>query len=346
VAGSGDHQAPVDATLGRSSAPLTECYDLAMLDLDGVVYVGRRAVPFAAEAVTAAAGDGMRCAFITNNASRPPEEVATHLRQLGIGASPADVVTSAQAAARMLVDLVGGGATVYVIGGAGLTSALAERELVGTQSFEDDPKAVVTGYHPDTRWRTVIDGALLVREGLPWVATNTDMSVPTPRGPGPGNGVLVAAIAEYAGRRPEVAGKPEPPLIRETVARLGAARPLMVGDRLDTDIAGARRTGHDSLLVMTGVTDLDDLVAAPPELRPTYIGADLRALFEPHASPSLRDDHRVEAGGWTARVEHGRLVVEGEGEAGDWWRAAASCAWRHLDSEGTALEVATTSPPG
>ena len=330
--------------LGETDEPLVDGYDLVMLDLDGVVYVGGEAVPHAAESVAEVAAGGTTCAYITNNASRPPAAVAEHLSRLGLPAQPEDVVSSAQAAARVLLEQVGEGATVFVIGGEGLFEALAERGMRCTQRWDDDPVAVVSGYHPDLRWSTVIDGAILVREGLPWVASNTDMTVPTARGPGPGNGVLVGAVARYAGREPVVAGKPEPPLLRETVDRLGGERPLMVGDRLDTDIEGARRVDCDSLLVMTGVTDLPTLVAAPPELRPTYVGVDLRALLEPHPAPVLEAD-RAELGGWSVRIDAGRLDASGQGSAGDWWRVVAAAGWAHLDATGDVADTAALSPP-
>lgn len=331
-------------SLGECPGPLVEAYDLAMLDLDGVVYIGGEAVPHAAEAIGEASGRGARCAYITNNASRTPAVVAEHLRDLGVPAEEDDVVTSSQAAARMLLEKVGEGARVFVIGGEGLMEALGERGLNGTQRLEDGPLAVVSGYHPDVRWRTVIDGAILVREGLPWVATNTDMTLPTSRGPGPGNGVLVEAVARFAEVEPMVAGKPEPPLIRETLARLGGKRPLMVGDRLDTDIEGAHRAGCDSLLVMTGVTDLAELVAAAAPLRPTYVGADLRTLLEPQPMPTGSGGF-AELGGWAARVETDRLLVEGAGSTSDWWRVVAAAAWRHLDATGTPVRTLDAGPP-
>jgi glycerol-1-phosphatase len=330
--------------LGESDEPLVERHDLVMLDLDGVVYVEGDAVPHAADAVSQATSAGATCVYVTNNASRPPAAVADHLRSLGMPATTEDVVTSAQAAARMLVELVGEGAPVFVIGGAGLLDALAERGLVATQQMDDDPAAVVSGYHPEVRWRTVIDGAILVREGLPWVATNTDMTVPTARGPGPGNGVLVGAVARYARVEPRVAGKPEPPLISETVARRGGERPLMVGDRLDTDIEGARRAGCDSLLVMTGVTDLPTLVAAVPDQRPTYVAADLRALLEPQPAPQ-RDGADLQLGGWSAQVDSGRLVVTGRGSADDWWRVVGAAGWAHLDATGDVADTSALRPP-
>src|SRR4051794_13161606 len=269
--------------------PLSEAYDLAMLDLDGVVYVGPDPVPGAPDHLRLARKQGLRLAYVTNNASRSPAEVAAHLRDLGIELDDADVVTSAQAAARLLAERLPEGACVFVIGGRGLDQALRERGLRPVQDRDLGPVAVVSGFSADLRWGTVVTGAILVREGLPWVASNTDATVPTPHGPGPGNGALVEVVSRFAGRDPVVAGKPEPPLMSETQLRTGGERPLVVGDRLDTDIEGARRSGFDSLLVMTGVTDLEVLAAATPDQRPTYVAADLGALARPQPVPEVRD---------------------------------------------------------
>lgn len=334
----------VGGLLGCDQA-LCEAYDLALMDLDGVVYVGREPVPGVREHLEAAQRRGLRLAYVTNNASRPPAQVAEHLRELGVPAESEDVVTSAQAAARLVSERVPNDAAVFVIGGEGLVEALAEHGLRGVQELEPRPDAVVSGYHPDLRWRTVIDGAILVRRGVPWVASNTDLTVPTPHGPGPGNGVLVGAVARYAGVEPQVAGKPEPTLFEETVRRLGGRRPLVVGDRLDTDIAGAHRAGHDSLLVLTGVTDLDDLVAAEPALRPTYLAATLATLTEPQPAPTHRDG-AWQVGGWSARTDSsGTVEVTGHGARDDWWRAVASCAWEFHDRTGDRVDVSALQPP-
>lgn len=321
--------------LGTSERPLREAYDMLVLDLDGVVYVGEDAVPGAPEALNTAQSRGTHLAFITNNAARTPHTVGEHLRSLGVEAHDDDVVTSAQAAAHLLADELEVGSKVFVIGGAGLEEALGERALEPVTTPQDGVAAVVQGYGPEVPWRQVVDGALYVRDGLPWVATNTDDTIPTARGLGPGNGTLVRLVAEYAGRRPRVAGKPEPPLLQETLERVGGRRPLMVGDRLDTDIEGARRIGWDSLLVMTGVTGLEELVEAAPERRPTYLGADLGALAEPQ--------RRVE--GWRAEVQDSRLVVTGAGSVTDWWRAVAATAWTHLDDTGGAVLTGELRPP-
>jgi glycerol 3-phosphatase-2 len=316
-------------------------YDVALLDLDGVVYVGAHAVAGAPEHLAAARAAGMHLAFVTNNASRPPAAVADHLTELGIAAASNEVVTSAQAASRMLAGMLAAGAKVFVIGGLGLFEALEAEGLVPVQAIAQDPVAVVSGYHPDLPWRTVIEGAILVRRGLPWVASNTDRTVPTMHGPGPGNGVLVAAVAGFAERTPVVAGKPEPPLFLETIRRVGGEQPLVVGDRLDTDIEGAVRAGYDSLLVMTGVTGLRELVAIPAGLRPTYVAPDLAGLASPHGVPEAGA-----LGGWRARVEAGSLRVEGQGSLDDWWRVVAAVAWEHLDHAGRPVAVDPDRAPG
>ena len=331
--------------LKRSESALWQEYDLAMLDLDGVVYIGPYAVEGAAERIEAAAAAGMHLAYVTNNASRPPREVARHLTKLGIPASENEVVTSAQAAARLLAEDLPRGSAVFVIGGPGLFEALEEEGLRGVQSSEGEPAAVVSGYHPDLRWRTVIEGAILVKSGLPWVASNTDMTVPTPQGPGPGNGVLVEAVGRFAGRDPVVAGKPLSPLFEETRRRVGGSRPLVVGDRLDTDIQGAYNSGLDSLLVLTGVTGVAELVAATPTQRPSYISLGLEGLGDVHPSPELRDD-AYELGGWRAVAENGEVKVDGGGDAADWWRVLAAAAWAYLDVTGQSVEVPTMTPPG
>ncbi len=323
--------------LGSSDRPLCQAYDLAMLDLDGVVYVGGDAVPGAPDHLSAVRDAGMRVAFITNNAARPPARVAEHLRELGVAAEEADVVTSAQAAARVLVDRWGSGAQVALLGGAGLEDALLAEGLKPV-TVHDEASAIVSGYGPDVVWRDIMQAAVRIRDGLPWVASNTDRTFPTEYGVAPGHGVLVETLSSFSGVEPQVAGKPQRPLLDETVRRVGGQRPLMVGDRLDTDIAGARNAGLDSLLVLTGVTGLGELVAAVEGERPTYLAPDLAGLLEPHAAPTS-DGGGAELGGWNAEVQSGRLVVGGDGGPEDWWRVVAAAAWCHLDETGEPVDV-------
>jgi glycerol-1-phosphatase len=330
--------------LEESVTDLVEAHDLVMFDLDGVVYVGGEAIDGVAAAIDRVRESGRHVAFVTNNASRTPDQVAAKLSKVGVSAEAHDVVTSAQAAARVLVEEHGEGARVLMLGGEGLKVALVEAGLEPV----DDPEgavAVASGYGPDVRWRDIMRVSTLVRDGLPYVASNADLTIPTPYGLAPGHGVLVRTITGFAGVDAIVAGKPEKPLMEETVLRVGGDRPLMVGDRLDTDIEGAHAIDAPSLLVLTGVTWLEDLASAPPRLRPTYISPTLAGLFEPQPVPSVTDA-MVELGGWTASVADGRLTIEGAGGDADWWRVAATACWRHLDESGSAADVSDTTPPG
>lgn len=331
--------------LEEATAPIVEAHDLVMFDLDGVVYVGDTVVDRAAEHIDRVREAGCHVAFVTNNASRTPDRVAAKLEGLGVAAVAGDVVTSAQAAARVLVDAHGEGAKILLLGGEGLQVALVEAGLEPVHD-PDGAVAVVSGYGPDVRWRDIMRVSTLVRDGLPYVASNTDMTIPTPYGLAPGHGVLVRTIAGFAGVEPVVAGKPEKPLMEETVRRVGGDRPIMVGDRLDTDIEGAHAIDAPSLLVLTGVSWLDDLVAATPELRPTYISPTLAGLFEPHPVPQRMEEGGAELNGWSATVDDGRLTVSGDGTDADWWRVVATVCWQHLDASGSPVDLGDTTPPG
>lgn len=278
-------------TFGNCAQALASVHDVALLDLDGVVYIGKGAVPHAAAALdSAAALHGMRSVFVTNNAARPPEVVAAHLVELGVRAEPGDVVTSAQAGARMLADRLPAGSRVLCIGGPGVPAALRERGLVPVESVDDDPVAVMQGFGPKVGWEQLAEGSLAIDRGLVWVATNVDATIPSPRGRVLGNGSLVAALRHATGAEPLVAGKPLPPLMRESVERAGARRPIVVGDRLDTDIEGANATGIPCLLVLTGVTDWQDLIAVEKRFRPTYLDLDLRGLLRPQPPVTVDRD--------------------------------------------------------
>ncbi len=288
-----------ERTLRGSATPLASGYDVALLDLDGVVYLGRAAVPGAPEALAQAREQGMRLAFVTNNAARTPDEIARQLRELGVPAQPWEVITSSQAAAHYLAERLPTGARVLVVGTDGLIEALRERDLVPVFSADDEPAAVVQGYSPDTNWRMLAEGAVAIGRGVLWVATNVDATLPSARGPLPGNGSLVAALRHATGATPVVTGKPEPTMHRETVERSGARHPIVVGDRLDTDVEGARAVGCPSLLVLSGVTTPALLLEAPEHLRPDYLAADLGGLLLVHAEPIV-DGTEVRCGAWSA----------------------------------------------
>jgi HAD superfamily hydrolase (TIGR01450 family) len=310
-----------------SARALSEEYDTALLDLDGVVYAGGHAIAHAVDSLGTARAGGMHLAYVTNNALRTPDAVAAHLTELGIRAQPSDVVTSAQAVARLIADQVPQGARVLVIGGEGLRVALRERGLEPVESAEDDPVAVVQGYGgPELPWGRFAEACYAIARGVPWFASNTDLTIPSARGIAPGNGAAVEVVRIATGAEPQVAGKPLPPMHRETILRTGAKRPLVVGDRLDTDIEGAFNGQVDSLLVLTGVTDGALLLAAPPRHRPTYVDADLRGLLT--GQPEItREGDGFRCGGWTAAAGAERLELAGDGEPLDGLRALCAVAW-------------------
>lgn len=254
-------------------------FDVLLFDLDGVVYIGSEQVPGASLAIESARQQGARCIFVTNNASRTPAEVADHLCFLGVPAGPEEVVTASMAAATLVTEFIDSG-EVLAIGGEGVAAALRERGFTPVRAFTDSVRAVMQGYGPHVGWQDLAEATYAVRAGLPWIATNMDSTFPTPRGIAPGNGSLVNVVAQTVGRGPDaVAGKPEPALLQEAVRRTGAIRPLMIGDRLDTDIAAGARLGMPTLLVATGISTLVEAQAATGELRPTYMAADLSCLL-------------------------------------------------------------------
>jgi HAD superfamily hydrolase (TIGR01450 family) len=332
-------------SLGSSDRALCDVYDLGMLDLDGVVYVGPAAVPGAVEAVAAARKAGMRPAFLTNNASRTAAEVAAHLRELDIDADEADVVTAAQAVAHLVANAVPAGSAVLLVGGEGLRIPLEERGLRCVSSVGDEPVAVVQGFHPDVGWRSLAEASYAIESGLPWFASNTDMTIPTARGVAPGNGSLVQTVRNATGATPTVAGKPERALFDETLERMPADRPLMVGDRLDTDIDGAIGAGIDSLAVLSGINSLSDVAALPAGRRPTFVGPDLSALVVAHPAVTV-DETSASCGAATATLD-GDTVRLNRGLPGslEAIRAVTALAWSSGDRSGRDVRVDGTLGP-
>lgn len=311
-----------------------EGVDLLLADLDGVVYKGDAAIEYAVQSINDAARS-CRVGYLTNNASRTAASVARHLSSLGLDVRAEDVVTSPQAAIRLLADLVPAGSTVLVVGGEGLTSVVAAAGFVVTRSALDDPAAVIQGFAPEVGWTELAEASFALNDDAsrPWVATNTDWSIPVARGIAPGNGTLVAAVHNAVGRLPVVAGKPEVAIFEEAARRFGGSAPLVIGDRLDTDILGANRASMASALVLTGVDGPKQVLAAPANSRPTYILADLRQLSEPYPTAVESTDGRtgdriVTVGTSAVRMAGTVVTVERRGDRRiDLLRAAAAVIW-------------------
>ncbi|WP_413353301.1 HAD-IIA family hydrolase [Microbacterium sp. 1P06AB] len=305
--------------------------DLVLADLDGVVYAGDAAIPHAVESLTASRRD-RPLAYITNNASRRDSVVAGHLTELGLATEPHEVVTSPQAAVRLLRDKVPSGATILVVGGDGLVFELEKAGYSVTRSADDRPAAVVQGFAPEVGWAQLAEAAYALalpeeEGGIPWIATNTDWTIPQARGIAPGNGTLVSAVHTAVGRLATVAGKPERPIFDEAVARFGARHPLFIGDRLDTDIAGAQAAEIDSVLVLTGIDRPKHVLAAPNSSRPTYIVGDLRELHEPYPETIVKGDVTT-VGSASVRIDGPDVHIVAEGDRPiDLVRAGAAAIW-------------------
>jgi HAD superfamily hydrolase (TIGR01450 family) len=311
-------------------APL-DGVDVVLADLDGVVYAGAGALPHAVESLNSAR-DGRRLAYITNNASRTDASVAAHLSELGLATAPDEVVTSPQAAMRLLGSLVAPGSVVLVVGGEGLVHEVEKAGFVVSRSADDAPAAVVQGFAPEVGWLQLAEAAYALKVppeegGIPWIATNTDWTIPQARGIAPGNGTLVSAVHTAVGRLATVAGKPETPIFEEAIARFGAANPLFLGDRLDTDILGANRAGVPSALVLTGIDRPKHVLAAPADSQPAFLLGDLRELHEPYPEAGVRDGV-VTVRGASVRVEGADVRILSEGDRPiDLLRAGAKAIW-------------------
>jgi HAD superfamily hydrolase (TIGR01457 family) len=301
--------ATAEPGLRASAGPLLDVYDALFVDLDGVAYLGDDVIPAAPGAVAAARSAGVSLAFVTNNASRTPEQVASHLRALGLHAADSEVMTASVAAANHLAARLAPGAAVLVVGGEGITEALRQAGLRPVDSATPRPEAVLQGWAREVGWEMLAEACVVIRAGVAWYATNLDATLPSPRGPLPGNGSMVAALERATGTHPIPIGKPERGLFDAARELTGAQRPLMVGDRLETDIAGARAAGLDTLLVLSGVSTPADLLRAGPQSRPDYVGRDLSAVCRTHPAPSVvrvAEGARAVAGSVTIRVAAGR----------------------------------------
>ena len=303
-------------------------YDALFLDLDGVIYKGPHAIPHAVKAISSAP---VACGYLTNNASRTPESVAEHLTSLGLRVEAHDVVTSPQAAVRVLAELIPANSLVLVVGGEGLIREVENAGFHVTFQADDKPAAVIQGFSPELGWKHLAEASFALQrdETCVWVATNTDWTIPVEKGVAPGNGALVSAVHLAVGRLATFAGKPEKALFDVARERFSSARnPLMVGDRLDTDIAGANKAGIDSAVVLTGIDQAKQILAASPEEQPTYVLGDLRELHKPypevHKSVDADGVHTVEVGKAVVRRKDHVVRVARAGDPLDLLRAGSA----------------------
>ncbi|WP_147917723.1 HAD-IIA family hydrolase [Ruania zhangjianzhongii] len=341
-------------TLEGCEEPLRVAFDVALLDLDGVVYRGDLAVPFASGALTEAREAGMQMMFVTNNASRTPDTVARHLTDLGAPTGPEEVTTAAQAAARLIAADADDGTRVLPVGGEGLRRALLDEGLTVVESADEGPTVVVQGLDKGLGWYDLAEATYALNAGATYVVSNLDATLPTDRGMAIGNGALVAAVVHATGVQPRSAGKPEPGIFAQAASRAGARNPVVVGDRLNTDLAGARAAGYPGLHVFTGVDGPAEVLRARPEERPTFLGADLRALGEPHPAPDRGED-----GSWTCRDAvaevrgdtvivrrpDGDVPVDGGEVTLDELRAACAAAWAASDEADVPTVLAANAAP-
>ncbi|GAA2020140.1 HAD hydrolase-like protein [Nakamurella flavida] len=294
-----------------ATVPAAE-FDALLLDLDGTVYLGGQVIEHVGEALAAARELGSRPMYVTNNASRPPAEVAAALTAMGVPATDEEVLTSPEAAATMLADTHPAGSAVLVIGAPWLATAVQDAGLVPVRTAAEGPVALVQGHSPDTGWVNLAEGCIALRSGIDWVACNVDSTLPTDRGLLPGNGSMVAALVAATGLTPRVAGKPASPLLDEAVRRAGSSNPLVVGDRLDTDIEAGCTAGYPALLVLTGVSTAQDLVSAPEHQRPTHVSLDMRGLIDAGRVVDLRS---ADTSAWTAVTADGAVTLARSGGA-------------------------------
>ena len=271
----------------EAAQPLSRQFDAALLDLDGTVYLGGVVIPEVPAALEQARTDGMKCVFVTNNASRPPAVVADILTAMGVPATAEAVLTSPEAAADMLAAAHPAGSRVLILGTQHLVDCVRAVGLEPVHTAADAPIAVVQGLSQELGWPQLAEACIALRTGADWVATNIDATLPTDRGMLPGNGSLVAALVTATGLHPRVAGKPERPLLDTAIARVSSQRPLVVGDRLDTDIEAAVTAGIPSLMPLTGVNSAADVLTAPAARRPTHVSFDLRGLVDPTRAVEL-----------------------------------------------------------
>ena len=259
--------------------PLADRYDGLLVDLDGVVWIGREPVPGSPEALRELIEAGKRIVFVTNNPGRPPSAYAERLRELGVEVDPEQIVTAGMVAARLAGAAAGPGGSAFVIGATALkemVAATGARVLEGEEAWEAE--VVVVSGHRGFDYAELLAAKRALDRGAALFATSHDPTMPFPGGEVPGTGAVLAAVETASGRRAEIAGKPERHLFEMAIEAIGGeGRLAMVGDRVSSDIKGGRDAGLETILVLSGTTSKEEAEAAAPA--PDHVVADLSGLL-------------------------------------------------------------------
>jgi glycerol 3-phosphatase-2 len=260
-------------------SPLLASYDHVVLDLDGCVWVGDEPTRGAAEAIAELRAAGKSVAFVTNDPRRSPEEYVRKLWKLGLKASLEEVVTVGAAIQHLLAGRMPQ-IEAYVIGSPAIFRHVEEAGALivnGTDRATDAQLVVVAGYD-DFHFSELRDATQAVLGGAEILAAGRDRTFPAEDGLWPGTGAIVAALEYATERTAQIVGKPDPRIFETALDRLGSGRTLVVGDRLDSDLAGASASGLDAAIVLTGVSTRE-LAEAAKDPAPVAIADDLSALL-------------------------------------------------------------------
>jgi HAD superfamily hydrolase (TIGR01450 family) len=258
---------------------LADQFDGFLVDLDGVVWIGREPVPGTAEALRTLVDSGKEIVFVTNNPARPPSTYVERLRDMGVPAPDGHVVTAGVVTAELAASEVGRDGSAFVIGAAGFKQAVAEAglELREGETGRQAAAVLVSG-HREFDYEELLTATLALQGGASLFATSRDPTLPMPDGAWPGTGSILAAVETASDKRAEIGGKPERHLFEQAQALIpDAERVAMVGDRLASDIEGGRRAGLDTVLVLSGASTRAEAEGSDPP--PDHVLEDLSGLL-------------------------------------------------------------------